>query len=116
MTQVVSAGPGVEMDNLVGDHEGEGMQDQADKPEIKYDAKGLVPCIVQEWNTGEVLMLAYMDAEALRRTLETGSTWFYSRSRQEYWNKGATSGHFDGSALRPESAPRFSFVEKGRRR
>ena len=66
----------------------------ADPSIVKYDAKGLVPCIVQEWNTGQVLMLAYMDAEALRRTLETGKTWFYSRSRQEYWNKGATSGHF----------------------
>ena len=66
----------------------------ADPSIVKYDPKGLVPCIVQEWNTGQVLMLAYMDAEALRRTLETGKTWFYSRSRQEYWNKGATSGHF----------------------
>jgi phosphoribosyl-AMP cyclohydrolase len=69
------------------------MQGEADNPEIKYDAKGLVPCIVQEWTTGEVLMLAYMNAESLRRTLETGTTWFYSRSRQEFWNKGATSGH-----------------------
>ena len=66
----------------------------ADPSVVKYDARGLVPCVVQEWDTGEVLMLAYMDAEALRRTLETGTTWFYSRSRQEYWNKGATSGHF----------------------
>jgi phosphoribosyl-AMP cyclohydrolase len=61
---------------------------------VKFDAKGLVPCIVQEWTTGEVLMLAYMNAESLRRTLETGTTWFFSRSRNEYWNKGATSGHF----------------------
>lgn len=60
---------------------------------IKYDSRGLVPCIVQEWRTGEVLMLAYMNAESLRRTLETGTTWFFSRSRNEYWNKGATSGH-----------------------
>ena len=60
---------------------------------IKYDARGLVPCIVQEWTTGEVLMLAYMNAESVRRTLATGTTWFYSRSRKEYWNKGATSGH-----------------------
>ncbi len=60
---------------------------------IKYDSRGLVPCIVQEWNTGEVLMLAYMNAESIRRTLETGTTWFFSRSRNEYWNKGATSGH-----------------------
>ncbi len=63
-------------------------------PAVKFDAKGLVPCIVQEWTTGEVLMLAYMNPESLRRTLETGTTWFFSRSRDEYWNKGATSGHF----------------------
>jgi phosphoribosyl-AMP cyclohydrolase len=63
-------------------------------PDVKFDAKGLVPCVVQEWTTGEVLMLAYMNAESLRRTLETGTTWFFSRSRNEYWNKGATSGHF----------------------
>jgi phosphoribosyl-AMP cyclohydrolase len=61
---------------------------------IKFDSRGLVPCIVQEWNTGEVLMLAYMSEESLRLTLETGTTWFYSRSRAELWNKGATSGHF----------------------
>jgi phosphoribosyl-AMP cyclohydrolase len=61
---------------------------------VKFDARGLVPCIVQEWTTGEVLMLAYMNAESLRRTLESGTTWFFSRSRNEYWNKGATSGHF----------------------
>ena len=61
---------------------------------VKYDSSGLIPCIVQEWNTGEVLMLAYMNAESLRRTLETGTTWFFSRSRNEFWNKGATSGHF----------------------
>lgn len=60
---------------------------------IKYDARGLVPCVVQEWTTGEVLMLAYMNPESVRRTLETGTTWFFSRSRNEYWNKGATSGH-----------------------
>ena len=52
-----------------------------------------MPCIVQEWTTGEVLMLAYMNAESLRRTLETGTTWFFSRSRNEFWNKGCTSGH-----------------------
>ena len=66
----------------------------ADISIVKYDSRGLVPCIVQEWDTGEVLMLAYMNAESLRRTLESGTTWFYSRSRQEFWNKGATSGHF----------------------
>jgi phosphoribosyl-AMP cyclohydrolase len=59
---------------------------------IRYDAAGLVPAIVQEEGTGDVLMLAYMDAEAVRRTLETGRTWFWSRSRGEYWCKGETSG------------------------
>lgn len=60
----------------------------------KYFAKGeLTPAIVQEKSTGEVLMLAYMNEESLRKTMETGYTWFYSRSRQELWNKGATSGH-----------------------
>lgn len=53
----------------------------------------LIPAIVQEASTGEVLMLAYMNKESLAKTLETGYTWFYSRSRQELWNKGATSGH-----------------------
>jgi phosphoribosyl-AMP cyclohydrolase len=61
--------------------------------DIKYDEKGLVPAIVQEDSTGEVLMLAYMNRESLGRTIETGRTWFYSRSRQELWPKGETSGH-----------------------
>jgi phosphoribosyl-AMP cyclohydrolase len=59
---------------------------------IRYDPAGLVPAIVQEEGSGRVLMLGYMDAEALRRTLETGRTWFWSRSRGEYWCKGETSG------------------------
>ncbi|HTW99653.1 MAG TPA: phosphoribosyl-AMP cyclohydrolase [Acidimicrobiales bacterium] len=59
---------------------------------VSYNADGLVPAIVQEIGTGEVLMLAWMDAEALRRTLETGRTWFYSRSRKQHWQKGETSG------------------------
>lgn len=60
----------------------------------KFFQKGeLLPAIVQEYETGEVLMLAYMNRESLRKTMETGYTWFYSRSRQELWNKGATSGH-----------------------
>lgn len=60
----------------------------------KYFVKGeLIPAIVQEKSTGEVLMLAYMNKESLKKTLETGYTWFWSRSRQELWNKGATSGH-----------------------
>ena len=53
----------------------------------------LIPAIIQEASTGEVLMLAYMNRESLQKTLETGYTWFWSRSRQELWNKGATSGH-----------------------
>lgn len=61
--------------------------------EIKYDANGLVPAIVQDADTHEVLMLAYMNAESLMLTLETGETWFWSRSRSELWHKGATSGN-----------------------
>ena len=60
----------------------------------KYFTKSeLIPAIIQEKGTGEVLMLAYMNEESMKKTLETGYTWFYSRSRQELWNKGATSGH-----------------------
>ena len=61
--------------------------------EIKFDANGLVPAIVQDANTKEVLTLAYMNAESLQLTLETKETWFWSRSRQELWHKGATSGN-----------------------
>lgn len=60
---------------------------------IKFDSQGLVPAIVQDANTAKVLMLAYMNKEAYEKTLKTKETWFYSRSRQELWNKGATSGH-----------------------
>ncbi len=59
---------------------------------VQYDTNGLVPANIQEAGTGAVLMLAYMNDEALRQTLETGRTWFWSRSRQEYWCKGETSG------------------------
>jgi len=62
--------------------------------QIKFDEKGLVPAIVQDCYSGKVLMLAYMNKQSLEKTLETGTTWFYSRSRNELWNKGATSGHF----------------------
>ena len=61
--------------------------------EIMYDERGLVPCIVQDWHTGEVLTLAYMNAESLRLTRETGEMHFFSRSRRELWHKGATSGN-----------------------
>ena len=60
---------------------------------IKFDANGLVPAVVQDSVDGQVLMMAYMDREALRRTLSSGATCFYSRSRKEYWVKGATSGN-----------------------
>jgi len=53
----------------------------------------LIPAVIQEESTGDVLMLAYMNKESLSKTLETGYTWFYSRSRQKLWNKGETSGH-----------------------
>lgn len=60
---------------------------------LKFDEKGLIPAVVQDVKTNAVLMLAYMNEESLARTVETGYTWFWSRSRQELWNKGATSGH-----------------------
>ncbi len=60
---------------------------------FKFNEGGLIPAIIQDFETKEVLMLAYMDEEALRRTRESGRTWFWSRSRQEYWCKGETSGH-----------------------
>lgn len=61
--------------------------------EFKFDDKGLIPAIVQDYKTGEVLMLAYMNRQSLEKTLETNRTWFYSRSRQELWCKGETSGN-----------------------
>ncbi|WP_270242137.1 phosphoribosyl-AMP cyclohydrolase [Collinsella tanakaei] len=61
--------------------------------DLKFDAQGLIPCVVQQYDTGEVLMVAWMNAESVALTLETGTTWFWSRSRQELWNKGATSGN-----------------------
>ncbi|GAA3902542.1 phosphoribosyl-AMP cyclohydrolase [Microbacterium invictum] len=60
---------------------------------VRFDDAGLVPAIIQQHDTGEVLMLGWMDAEALRRTLTEGRVTFWSRSRQEYWRKGDTSGH-----------------------
>ena len=60
---------------------------------LKFDENGLIPAIVQDADTNEVLMMAYMNAESLRLTLEKGETWFWSRSRQELWHKGETSGN-----------------------
>jgi phosphoribosyl-AMP cyclohydrolase len=61
---------------------------------LKFDKQGLIPAIIQDYKTGEVLMLAYMNRESLRRTLKLGKTCFWSRSRKEYWIKGSTSGCF----------------------
>jgi phosphoribosyl-AMP cyclohydrolase len=60
---------------------------------VKYDSSGLIPAILQDASTGEVLMVAWMNATALARTLETGQAHFWSRSRSELWHKGATSGN-----------------------
>ncbi len=61
---------------------------------IKFNEKGLIPAIIQDHDTGEILMLGYMNEEALNRTLAGEDVWFYSRSRQELWHKGATSGNY----------------------
>jgi phosphoribosyl-AMP cyclohydrolase len=65
-----------------------------EKIDIRFDDRGLVPAVVQDGTTGEVLMVAWMNAEALQRTQQTGQAHFWSRSRQELWHKGATSGNF----------------------
>ncbi len=62
--------------------------------DIKFDEKGLIPAIIQDDDTGEVLMLGYMNRESLNKTLSGDDVWFYSRSRQELWHKGATSGNY----------------------
>ena len=64
-----------------------------DPATLRYDARGLIPAIAQDAETDEVLMLAWMNAEAVARTLETGRVTYWSRSRQAFWEKGATSGH-----------------------
>jgi phosphoribosyl-AMP cyclohydrolase / phosphoribosyl-ATP pyrophosphohydrolase len=61
---------------------------------LKFDSNGLIPAIVQDYKDDQVLTLAYMNAESLKKTLESGQTWFYSRSRQKLWHEGETSGHF----------------------
>lgn len=60
---------------------------------LKFDEKGLIPAVIQDCRNSEVLMVAYMNAESVRKTVETGLTWFWSRSRQKFWQKGETSGH-----------------------
>ncbi len=69
------------------------VADNGGVTQVRFDDRGLVPVVVQQWDSGEVLMLAWMDAEALRRTRETGQATYWSRSRQEYWVKGETSGN-----------------------
>ena len=64
------------------------------KTEIKFDNRGLIPAVVQDADNGDVLMVGYMNEVALKRTLTSGDVWFYSRSRQELWHKGETSGNF----------------------
>ena len=61
---------------------------------IKFDKKGLIPAIIQNATSGKVLMLGYINKESLEKTLKTGHVWFYSRSRQELWQKGETSGNY----------------------
>jgi len=60
---------------------------------LKFDEKGLIPAVIQDWKSGEVLMVAYMNAASVQKTVETGLTWFWSRSRQNFWQKGETSGN-----------------------
>jgi phosphoribosyl-AMP cyclohydrolase / phosphoribosyl-ATP pyrophosphohydrolase len=69
------------------------MEHSSPPQAVRFDEHGLVPCVMQDWRTGEVLTLAYMNDEALRRTRETGEVHFYSRSRGELWHKGRTSGN-----------------------
>ena len=72
--------------------------------DIKFDEKGLVPAVVQEGCSGKVLMVAYMNAEALKRTVESGDAWYYSRSRQELWHKGETSAPSPSTAMPTRSS------------
>jgi phosphoribosyl-ATP pyrophosphohydrolase/phosphoribosyl-AMP cyclohydrolase len=64
-----------------------------DAESLVFDDKGLIPAVIQDAENGEVLMVAWMNDEAVRRTLDSGRTWFWSRSRKELWRKGDTSGH-----------------------
>lgn len=69
------------------------MKDQPLLNQVRFNDRGLVPAVVQDASSGQVLMLAYMNAEALRHTLDTGRMTYWSRSRQQLWKKGETSGH-----------------------
>ena len=98
------------MDTTIDPAELEGVLARA-----RFDANGLLPAIIQQWDSREVLMLGYMDAEALRRTLSEGRVTFWSRSRQEYWRKGDTSGnrqYVKGAALDCDSDTLLVQVEQ----
>jgi phosphoribosyl-AMP cyclohydrolase len=69
------------------------MTEEASIDELKFDEQGLIPAVIQDVENGDVLMVAWMNADAVRRTLESGRTWLWSRSRKELWRKGDTSGH-----------------------
>ena len=71
---------------------------------VKFGADGLIPAVIQQWDTKDVLMLGYMNAEALRRTLTEGRVTFWSRSRQEFWRKGDTRATTSSSAGPPSTA------------
>jgi phosphoribosyl-ATP pyrophosphohydrolase/phosphoribosyl-AMP cyclohydrolase len=96
-----------------------------DDSDVQFDERGLVPCIVQDWRSGEVLTLAYMNADALARTRETGEVYFWSRSRNVLWHKGETSGNTlalkairydcDGDALLALVAPAGPACHTGER-
>jgi phosphoribosyl-AMP cyclohydrolase len=75
------------------DHLPSMSESEVDTPELAFDAQGLLPAVAQDAESGDVLMLAYANREALERTRETGLAHYYSRSREELWQKGATSGH-----------------------
>ena len=76
---------------------------------IKFDGAGLVPAVVQEGCSGKILMVAYMNEEALRRTVESGDAWYYSRSRNELWHKGKRRAIFSMSAPSPSTAMPIRF-------
>ena len=92
---------------------------------LKFDDKDLIPAIIQDARSGEVLMLGYMNEESLKRTLASGDVWFYSRSRRELWHKGETSGNFlrlksitkdcDGDALLVKAEPAGPVCHTGKR-
>ena len=69
------------------------MQQTVNPDHLKFDSKGLIPAVVQDYQTHQVLMVAWMNTESIKKTFETGTTWFWSRSRQQLWNKGETSGN-----------------------